>query len=159
MQICAKVSIGLLQKYISETYLRRTARFWPHVVQANSYIGYFGDIFGRKETTFGIGLFVGKGFKNPARYSLYCFLTHVSCQNLPKPIFPRNVTFNRARTNARSVWWLKLLSETIIAEKQLGCWVGRSTKERFLKSEYYVRGISRIGQSMAWSPLAYYLAW
>ena len=41
---------------------------------------------------FGIGLFAGKGFKNPARYSLYCFLTHVSCQNLPKPIFPRNVT-------------------------------------------------------------------
>ena len=62
-----------------------------------------------KKLLFGIGLFVGKGFKNPARCSLYCFLTHVSCQNCnqlvggyslnvpirPKPIFPKNVTFNR----------------------------------------------------------------
>lgn len=100
-----------------------------------------------KKLLFGIGLFDGKGFKNPARCSLYCFLTHVSCQNCaqlvggsslnvpirPKQIFPRDVTFNRARTNAQSVWWLKPLSETIIAEKQLGFWVGRNTKERFLK--------------------------
>ena len=70
MKICARMSIGLLEKYISVTYPRRTAAFWSHVVQANSYIGYFRDIFGRKETAFGIGLFVGKGFKNPARYSL-----------------------------------------------------------------------------------------
>ena len=33
-----------------------------------------------KKLLFGIGVFVGKGFKNPAKYSLYCFLTHV----LPK---------------------------------------------------------------------------
>ena len=114
--------------------------------------------------------FDGKGFKTPARCSLYCFLTHVSCQNCaqlvggssfnvpirPKQIFPRNVTFNRARTNAQSVWSLKPLSETIIAEKQLGFYVGRNTKERFLKCEYCVRGTSRIGQSVAWSPLTHY---